>query len=294
MDTRFIESLVAVIEEGSIAAAARRQILTPAAISQRIQALEAEFKCKLFSRAGNTVQPTEACLAILPKAQFILKEVEQLVEDIRDTSLQGTLRVGANSTSLIAFIPSTLKSIRSLAPNANFHVVPGNSIDLYRDLQNNNLDAAIMVKPPMGIPKSLRYWTLRSEPLVLIHSQAYQGDVRTILENSPYIRFDPTCWGGQIAEQYILHHKINKRAIFDLDSLEAIAQLVCEDVGVSLVPQWAGLEQFEDKLSITPIDSKEFLTHMILLTTYHPRQKRLLMLFLEQLSLIDTIHYSPQ
>ncbi|PNQ53674.1 LysR family transcriptional regulator, partial [Vibrio agarivorans] len=276
MDTRFIESLIAVIEEGSIAGAARRQMLTPAAISQRIQALETEFKCQLFSRAGNTVQPTDNCLAILPKAQFILMEVQKLIEETQDTSLKGTLRVGANSTSLIAFIPSTLKAIRTLAPDANFHVVPGNSIDLYQDLQNGNLDAAIMVKPPMGIPKSLRYWILRSEPLVLIHSPSYQGDTRTILENAPYIRFDPTCWGGQVAEQYINHNKIKKQAIFDLDSLEAIAQLVSEGVGVSLVPEWAGLEQFGNKLSITHVDSKEFLTNMVLMTAYHPRQKKLL------------------
>ena len=36
MDSRFLESLVAVVEEGSIAAAARAQGITPAAISQRI------------------------------------------------------------------------------------------------------------------------------------------------------------------------------------------------------------------------------------------------------------------
>ncbi|WP_305417582.1 LysR family transcriptional regulator [Photobacterium leiognathi] len=44
MDTRFLETLITVVEQGSIAAAAREQLLTPAAVSQRIQSLEREFK----------------------------------------------------------------------------------------------------------------------------------------------------------------------------------------------------------------------------------------------------------
>jgi DNA-binding transcriptional LysR family regulator len=44
MDIRFLESLIAVVETGSIAGAARLQYLTAAAVSQRIQALEKEIQ----------------------------------------------------------------------------------------------------------------------------------------------------------------------------------------------------------------------------------------------------------
>ncbi|MFL6719014.1 MAG: LysR family transcriptional regulator, partial [Burkholderiaceae bacterium] len=54
MDTRFLESLVTVVEQGSIAEAARRLNLTPAAITQRIQALERELGTALLMRSGRT------------------------------------------------------------------------------------------------------------------------------------------------------------------------------------------------------------------------------------------------
>ena len=289
MDTRFLDSLIAVAEEGSIAAAARAQLITPAAVSQRVQALEREFKCKLFSRAGNTVQPTNACLSIIPKAKLLVKDARYLVEMVQDSGLNGTLRIGVNSTSLTAFIPATLKSIRASVPEAKFHITPGNSIDLYRNLIDGDIDAAIMVMPPTAIPKSLQYWVLRDEPLALIHHNNIKGSLTDILDNQPYIRYDPNCWGGQMPELFMVEKGMTKNTIFDLDSLEAIAQLVSEEVGVSMVPIWAGLEQFNENITTLLISDKKYYRKMVLMSAYHPRQPRLLELFMEHLSELDLV-----
>lgn len=289
MDTRFLDSLIAVAEEGSIAGAARAQLITAAAVSQRIQALEREFKCKLFSRAGNTVQPTDACLTIIPKAKSLVREARDLIEIVQDSGLNGTLRIGANSTSLTAFIPTTLKSIRASVPQAKFHITPGNSTDLYRSLINGDLDAAILVMPPSAIPKSLRYWVLRDEPLALLHHKNIKGTLTEILDNKPYIRYDPSCWGGQMPELFMAEQGMTKNTIFDLDSLEAIAQLVSEEVGVSMVPIWAGLEQFDETVTTLPIPDKKYHRKMVLMSAYHPRQPRLLELFMTHLGELDSI-----
>ena len=50
METRLLESLLQVAQQGSIAAAARRQGLTPAAVGQRIQALENELEYEALQR----------------------------------------------------------------------------------------------------------------------------------------------------------------------------------------------------------------------------------------------------
>ncbi|AQS36419.1 transcriptional regulator [Shewanella psychrophila] len=289
MDTRFLDSLIAVAEEGSIAGAARAQLITAAAVSQRIQALEREFKCKLFSRAGNTVQPTDACLTIIPKAKSLVREARDLIEIVQDSGLNGTLRIGANSTSLTAFIPATLKSIRASVPEAKFHITPGNSIDLYRSLINGDIDAAIMVMPPSAIPKSLRYWVLRDEPLALLHHKSIKGTLTDILDNKPYIRYDPSCWGGQMPELFMVEKGMTKNTIFDLDSLEAIAQLVSEEVGVSMVPIWAGLELFDETITTLPIPDKKYHRKMVLMSAYHPRQPRLLELFMKHLGELDSV-----
>lgn len=289
MDVRFLASLIAVVEEGSLAGAARAQMITAAAISQRIQALERELKCELFSRAGNTVQPTDACLALLPRAKSLVRDTRDLVETAQGSGLGGTLRIGVNSTSLTAFIPATLKLIRASVPEAKFHITPGNSIDLYRSLENGDIDAAIMVMPPSSIPKSLMYWVLRDEPLALIHHKSITGTVTSILDNHPYIRYDPNCWGGHMPELYMVEKGMTKNTIFDLDSLEAIGQLVSEEVGVSMVPLWAGLEQFEDTIVTTVIPEKKYNRKIVLMSAYHPRRRMMLELFIRYLSELASI-----
>ena len=52
MDTRFLESFIAVVEDGSIADASRRLNLTPGAVTKRLKALEREFGMRLVVRWG--------------------------------------------------------------------------------------------------------------------------------------------------------------------------------------------------------------------------------------------------
>ncbi|EFP96367.1 LysR family transcriptional regulator [Vibrio caribbeanicus] len=287
MDTRFLQTLLVVAEQGSIAAAARSQHLTPAAISQRVQSLEKELNCQLFRRAGNTVQPTDICLGLIPKVERLIKDTQDVVDSVRDSALSGTLRIGANSTSLTAFIPGSLKSVRRCAPEANFQVIPGNSIDLYRSLQEGNLDAAIIVKPPSSIPKTCRYWVLRREPLVFIHPRSKQGAMEETLLKHEYIRFDPACWGGLIVERFLNERKLKLQNMFDLDSLEAIAHLVCEDVGVSIVPMWPGLEGFKEKLNIHTIEESRYWMETIIIAPIHSKQPRLLNIFLNNIKKME-------
>ena len=78
MDTRFLESLVAVIDSGSIAEAARRLSLTPAGVAQRIHALEAEIASRLVVRSGRTMKLTEGGVAIIDHVRELLKQARDL------------------------------------------------------------------------------------------------------------------------------------------------------------------------------------------------------------------------
>ncbi|MGT2430051.1 LysR family transcriptional regulator [Cupriavidus basilensis] len=60
METAYLKAFALVVETGSLAEAARRLDVTPAAISQQIQVLERELGTRLLGRAGRTVAPTES------------------------------------------------------------------------------------------------------------------------------------------------------------------------------------------------------------------------------------------
>ena len=153
MDTRYLKSLIAVVERGSIADAARAENLTAAAVSQRIQALERELGQTLLTRVGHAAKATDVCYALLPRARRIVQEVALLPDDADPAGLTGTLNLGVISTALTGMVPAALQTLKRLAPGIRPHVVPGASKSLYALLVNGEIDAALLVAPPFELAK---------------------------------------------------------------------------------------------------------------------------------------------
>ena len=116
MDTRFLESFVSVADHGSLAAAAHRLGLTPAAIAQRIRVLEAEIDTRLLIRSGRTVITTEAGAAILARARNVLAEYRRLKSLAADSTLSGELRLGEVPSTTGGFLPDALKQMMHKHP----------------------------------------------------------------------------------------------------------------------------------------------------------------------------------
>lgn len=242
MDIRFLQSLVAVVEAGSIAGAARREKLTAAAVSQRIQALERELGCALLVRSAHAARPTPACLALLPRARRLIGEAALLRDDVAGGELSGELRVGAISTMLTGLLPEALDALGRTAPQLRLQLVPGSSLQLYEMLSHGGLDAAILVEPPFALPKGLEAHLLRVEPLVLLaREEVAPADVAAAILEVPFIRYDAGSWGGRLAADYLATHGLFPDVRCDLDALETIQLLVARGMGRALVPLWPGL-----------------------------------------------------
>ncbi|HVY17199.1 MAG TPA: LysR family transcriptional regulator [Rhodopila sp.] len=240
MDTRFLESFIAVVEEGSIAAAARRLHLTAAALAQRMHALESEIGAPLLIRSGRNVIPSEAGFAIVGRARLLLRELRDLCDSASADGLSGELRLGAISTALTGLLPMMLARVATAYPQMEVHIVPGISVDLYRRVQLGELDAAVIVQPDFVMPKSCEWHLLRTEPLVALAPAGLAGrEPHALLAEEPFIRYDRHQWGGRVADRYLRDARIRPRDRFELDALDAIAVMVDRGLGVSLVPDWA-------------------------------------------------------
>lgn len=279
MDIRFLESLLAVVDSGSIAAAARRQNLTPAAISQRVQALEKQLGILLLSRNAHSARPTEACLALMARMRHLVAEAQALTDDLHAGHLTGELSIGAISTALTGMMPSALKRFATAAPDVRLKVSPGASDKLYEAVLAGEFDGAILVKPPFVTPKSLRMTVLRRERLVLLSQQPTGGrSPAAVLAEAPYIRYDPGSWGGRMAARFIEQHGIETEIFCDLDGLEAISILVASGIGNALVPAWAGFRA--DGVVVTDVDANgRYDREIVFLQSSLPRRPRALELF---------------
>jgi DNA-binding transcriptional LysR family regulator len=96
VDLESLGTLLAVIETGSLTAAARRQRLSTNAVSQRIARLESQVGAQLFTRTTRTVRPTEAGQRVAETARRVLDELAALKASVHrsDSEVRGKVRVG--------------------------------------------------------------------------------------------------------------------------------------------------------------------------------------------------------
>lgn len=253
MDIQSLESLLSVVDCGSIAGAAKKANISAAAISLRIRKMEKHVGCVLFNRDAHSIRPTENLLVLIPRMRCIVEHAHQLRNDLNADMLTGELRIGAISTALTGLVPAALERLSSSAPGLKLTITPGDSKLLYDKLDNQELDAAILVAPPFKTAKTLRMVTLRSEPLCLLTPTAVsQAEAQSMLATGPYIRYAASSWGGLITQRYLDDRSLTPSVTCDLDALEAISLLVSQGQGVSLVPQWPSLlEQSPNALILT-------------------------------------------
>jgi len=240
MDIRFLESFVEVADCGSVAEAARRLNLTPAAVALRLKTIEQELGHSLVARVGRTVQPTASGLAVLQKARDLIADANDLRALAANDQPAGELRLGSIATGLTGMLPPVIAALSRRYPGIEFFVRPGSSVELYDSVTTGKIDAAVLVRPPFQLPKSLAWVTLREEPLVLI----VPGDMENVtlaeaVASARFIRYDRNQWGGQIVDRYLRRHRLKVREWLELDALDSIVTLVSGGLGVTVLPDWA-------------------------------------------------------
>lgn len=237
METTFLQSFVLVAESGSMAEAARRQGLTPAAVSQQVRALERELGAVLVARAGRTVTPTPAGHRLLARAGDLLRELGSLQTLVREDVVTGELRLGAINSALHTMLPKILGKLARACPDVTVFIRSGLSHELVAAVRQDQIDAAICLHPEFALPKSMAWEQLREEALVLlVPPRLAKQDPVQLLKEQPFLRYDRTLGGGKQADRYLRGHGIVPKERFELSSLLAIAMMVHEGLGVSLVP----------------------------------------------------------
>lgn len=240
METQFLNTFVTVVDQGSMAAAARVLNITPAAVAQQIRTLEREIGATLIARAGRTVSITEEGSRILQRSRDLLRNVSDLRSVALESGVSGELRLGACPTALAGILPDVLARMVDSFPQINVFIRPGYSAELYRAVEGGDLDAAVVLQAPFPLPKTCEWQLLREEPLIVLAPESMgDHDPHELLATQPLIRYDRNQWGGRQAEEYLRANGIVPHERFELNALNAIAVMVDRGLGVSLVPDWA-------------------------------------------------------
>ena len=146
---RQLATFHAVARLGSVSAAAEEMHLTQPAVSIQIGILEESALTPLLQRSGRGVRLTEAGELLANYAGRILDLWREAGEEMATLQgvFAGTLRVGAVTTAEY-LLPPLLVTFANLNPKVKVKLQVGNRDEIVRLLASQEIDVAIMGRPP--------------------------------------------------------------------------------------------------------------------------------------------------
>lgn len=249
---RELESLVAIADSGSFAAAGELIGLTQSAISLQIKSLESVLDVELFDRSKRPPLMSARGRTLVKRAREILNLCQGLKDAIQESSQGGALRLGVIPTVMSGVLPGTLMKLRESHPRLRIELVSGLSAALVTEVNRGHLDAAIITEPAQ-LGRGMSWHAFAEEPLVVIAAQDAVGDTDSaLLQGYPFIQFHPETYAGQQIFSLLKDRGIRVNPQMNIDSLESIAKLVAKGLGVSIVPQRCIRRPFPDGIRVLP------------------------------------------
>lgn len=142
-----LEEFVAIVEEGSISAAARRVGLPRPSLSRRLKALEDRLGQRLLHRHSRQPTPTAAGRELYERASLLVGQARQLGEQLRraDDVPRGLLRISAPPADPLGYFGALLSRYLRAHPAVELEVVTGTR---HVDLVAEGFDIALRGGPP--------------------------------------------------------------------------------------------------------------------------------------------------
>jgi DNA-binding transcriptional LysR family regulator len=236
MNLRQLRTLSAILKHGSFAAAADQIGLSHAAVSVQMNQLESTLAAELFDRGRRPVTLTADGVRIAQLAGEVLDKVDSLRLEASGARTSGAVSIGFIPTCVHHLLPRVLNALRQSFPDLQVSVKSGLSGELAAAVVRRELDFALVTTPLVEIPE-LDITTIASEPFYVIGpaGTAVDSDV-SLLRSLPYIAFNKRTWVGQHIAAKLQQRGIHIQAAIEIDSLEAIENLVADGFGVSIVP----------------------------------------------------------
>ncbi|MDN3028338.1 LysR family transcriptional regulator [Streptomyces sp. S.PB5] len=149
-----MRAFVAVVEEGSLSAAARRMHISQPALSQTVSALEREFGVQLLIRSSTGVQATEAGTALLTEARAVLARHDQALAAMtaRTAAATTTLRIGIPLELPADLLSKALLDLSAAHPGTRVQARHLSTSTQLAELQNNSLSGLRRAAPCSRLP----------------------------------------------------------------------------------------------------------------------------------------------
>jgi DNA-binding transcriptional LysR family regulator len=160
---------VAVAEEGSIRAGARRLMMAQPPVSQALRKLERETGCELVNRSSSGIELSDAGIALLEHAREILDRVDNAVISVQEVArarrcplrvglMAGVVSAGNLTTPIISNFrrryPEVVLELEELSFDQQFEALASGLVDV-GIVRGPFMDDRIVIEPLFAEPRLL-------------------------------------------------------------------------------------------------------------------------------------------
>ncbi|WP_449433555.1 LysR substrate-binding domain-containing protein [Pseudomonas putida] len=245
-DPTSLRLFIATCEEGSIARAAERESMVPSAVSKRITELEEAVGASLLYRHKKGVQLTPAGTCLLGHARHVLDELMKMSADLSQfaSGERGHVRVYANRSSIIQFLPDDLNRFRSAHP--------GIDIELEERTSEQTVEAVLSNLCDLGIGAGLEH---AREHGLSVHDYRLDRLVLVVRQDHPLAGHAPLHFADSLVYNHIALHRDSplyqtleqaartaRKAInygVHLQSFDAVCRMIQGGLGIAVLPDRA-------------------------------------------------------
>lgn len=245
-DFRDLEQFIAVAETGSIARAAERCHTVASAVSKRLSDLEGSFGTALLVRGAKGAELTPAGHAFLARARGLVHQAQQLDDELRRhaSGARGHVRVFANISSIVEFLPAALASFLDKFPDIHIHLEEHVSTGVAAGVADNLADFGILGS--LAAVDGLTLTPFRSDELVVV-----------LKPDHPLASTDSLSFASLVQLPLVglhanssLHHLLARAAADEgrplnvrirVTSFDAVCAMVAAGLGISVIPRAAAV-----------------------------------------------------
>lgn len=248
MNIRDLEYLVALSEHKHFRRAADSCNVSQPTLSGQIRKLEDELGIILLERTSRKVLFTQSGLLLVEQARTVLREVKLLKEmaSNQGKEMTGPLHIGLIPTLGPYLLPYIVPALKSAFPDLEVFLYEAQTHQLLEQLETGRLDCAILARVQES--QSFIEVPIFEEPMLLAvsedHAWAKEEKIpMSQLKGQELLMLDDGhCLRNQTMD-YCFTAGAKENSHFQATSLETLRNMVAADVGMTLMPELAVLNE---------------------------------------------------
>ena len=257
MDISSLQAFIAVARNESFSKASEQLFVTQPAISKRVAALEEELGTQLFNRIARQISLTEAGKQLLPKAQELVHQAEDMqryASNLND-DISGNLSVAISHHIGLHRMPPILKEFNLRHPKVQLDIRFEDSEQAFSAVEHGDIEFAVITLPN-ELPEKLIKETIWHDQLSVAVGLEHPLSKKTKLTLEMLAEYPCVLPSKDTETHKIIYREFQQVGLsidvqMETNNLETLKMLVGAGLGWSVLPK----TMVDDTLRVLAIDT---------------------------------------